>query len=321
MKSKFSFFLLLLLSVVNYSQTGNSKITFEKNDKLIYLDSARFVTSEKSHQFYRIVKEYKLDKSSYAVYEFNKLGVLQLEGITKNKEGFSKEGAVTYYFENGNKKVITNYSKGRPNGVDTQWHDNGNKKLEGIYIANEEKRSVRHKIDQFWDVNGVQKVVNGNGFFEDQEENEYSKGEIKNGFKEGNWEGSIKKPEFNYNEIYKGGELKYGISTEKNGDTHSYKEVEIAPEPKNGINDFYQFIEKNYKTPEVKGLKGKVYLTFVVDKTGKILEPRVLRDVGFGTGEEAIRVITMYDGFRPGEQRGRKVRYTYSLPISIHSAN
>nr|WP_315145232.1 energy transducer TonB [uncultured Flavobacterium sp.] len=312
--------LFLFISAINYSQTSNSKITFEKNDKLVYLDSAKFVTSEKNYQFYRIVKEYKLDKSSYAVYEFNKLGFLQLEGITLNKEEFRKEGVITYYYENGKKKAVTSYAKGRPNGIDIQWYENGNKKLEGIYIANEEKRTSQYKIDQFWDVNSVQKVVDGNGFFEDQDENEYSKGEIKNGFKEGNWEGTLKKPQLSYKETYKYGKLVSGESIEGNGDIHIYKEVEIAPEPRNGIEDFYNFVGRNYRTPNVQGLKGKIYLTFVIDKKGRVVEPKVLRDLGYGTGKEAIRVVTKYDGFRPGEQRGRKVRCTYSLPISIQSA-
>ena len=83
--------------------------------------------------------------------------------------------------------------------------------------------------------------------------------------------------------------------------------------------DFYNYIAKNYRTPDVQGLKGKVYITFVVDKEGEIVEPRVLRDLGYGTGKEAIRVVTAYEGFIPGEQRGRKVRCTYSLPIAIQA--
>lgn len=279
------------------------------------------VTTSNNYKYYRIIKDYKLDKDSYSILEYYKSGALQLEGTSTNKEGFSKEGEVTYYYENGKKKSITNYIKGRVNGKDAEWYDNGNKKLEGEYIEDEKKRTAQHKIDQFWDINGLQKITDGNGFFEDQGESESSKGEIKNGFKEGLWEGTYKKHKNSYKETYKNGELISGISTDKNGETYKYTEVEIAPNPKNGITDFYKFIAKNYKTPEKKGLKGKVYITFVVDKEGKIVEPKILRDIGFGTGAEAIRVVTAYDGFASGEQRGQKVRCTYSLPISIQSTN
>lgn len=189
-----------------------------------------------------------------------------MEGTSENKEGDTKEGETTYYYKNGRKKSVTNYVKGRVNGKDLEWYDNGNKKLEGEYIEDKKKkRTAQHKINQFWDITGIQKVTDGNG------------------------------------------------------ETYTYTEVEIAPNPKKGIMDFYKFIAKNYRTPEKQGLKGKVYITFVVDKEGKIVEPRALRDIGFGTGEEAIRVVTAYDGFAPGEQRGQKVRCTYSLPISIQS--
>lgn len=95
--------------------------------------------------------------------------------------------------------------------------------------------------------------------------------------------------------------------------------METKPVPKKGMDDFYKFIGKNYRTPNKQGLKGKVYITFVIEKNGKIVEPRVLRDLGYGTGDEAIRVVMAYDGFIPGEQRGQKVRCTFSLPISIQS--
>lgn len=312
MKLILSFLLFILITTISYSQS--------ENDKIVYLDSTHMVTTSNEYKFYRIIKDYKLDKSSYAIREYYKSGVLQMESISKTKDGYSKEGEITYYYENGKKKSTTNYVKGRVNGKDAEWYDNGNKKLEGEYIADEKKRTAQHKINQFWDINGVKKITDGNGYFEDQGENASSKGEIKNGFKEGFWEGAFKKNNSSYKENYLDGKLISGISTDKNGTNYSYTEVEIAPNPKNGITDFLKYFAKNYRAPEKQGLKGKVYLTFVVDKEGKIVEPRVLRDIGYGTGEEAIRVVTAYDGFAPGEQRGQKVRCTYSLPISIQSA-
>lgn len=312
---KFIYFSLLVLFLPKFAISQISD-----NDKLILLDSTHMVTTSNDYKFYRVIKDYKLNKNTYTIQEYYKSGALQMEGTSGNKEGYSKEGEITYYYENGKKKSVTNYIKGRVNGKDFEWYDNGNKKLEGEYIKDEKKRTAQHKINQFWDINGVQKITDGNGFFEDEGEFDTSKGEIKNGFKENLWEGTFKKHKNGYKETYKNGKLISGISTDKNGETYIYTEAEIAPNPKNGIMDFYKFIGRNYRTPEKQGLEGKVYITFVVDKEGKIVEPRVLRDIGFGTGDEAIRVITAYDGFAPGEQRGQKVRCTYSLPISIQSA-
>lgn len=311
---KLSYFLLLLFATLNYSQTN---IVLGKNDKLVYLDSSSIETKSENYKYYRIIKDYYLDNDSYEIQEYYKSGVLKTKGTSKIKEHFSKAGGVTYYYENGNQKAITFYKKGRLNGEDIQWYDNGNKKSESINTEDEYKKTSQRTYNQFWDVNGVHKVINGNGFFEDQSDNEYSKGEIKNGLKEGNWEGYFKKPDYSYMETYKDGKLVSGVSTEKNGKKYKYTKVEIAPEPKDGIMDFYKFIGANYRTPEVQGLAGKVFVSFVVDEKGKIVEPRVIRDIGYGTGKEALRVVSLYEGFVPGEQRGLKVRCSYSIPISI----
>jgi len=96
--------------------------------------------------------------------------------------------------------------------------------------------------------------------------------------------------------------------------------IEVKPDFPGGIQKFYDFVGKNYQTPEEEGLKGKVYVTFVVEKDGSLTDIKVLRDIGYGTGKEAIRVLNKCPRWTPGEQNGKKVRCTYSLPISIQSA-
>jgi protein TonB len=96
--------------------------------------------------------------------------------------------------------------------------------------------------------------------------------------------------------------------------------IDVKPEFPGGYEEFYKFIAKNYKTPNVAGLKGKIYVTFVVEKDGSIDEIQVLRDIGYRTGKEAIRVLELSPDWIPGEQNGQKVRCTFSLPISIESS-
>ncbi|NNT70594.1 hypothetical protein HKT18_00050 [Flavobacterium sp. IMCC34852] len=93
--------------------------------------------------------------------------------------------------------------------------------------------------------------------------------------------------------------------------------IEVKPEFPGGLNEFYKYIGKNYKTPNVKGLKGKVFVTFVIEKDGSLSDIKVIRDIGLGTGEEAIRVLKECPKWIPGEQNGQKVRVMYALPISI----
>lgn len=96
--------------------------------------------------------------------------------------------------------------------------------------------------------------------------------------------------------------------------------IEVKPDFPGGLQKFYDFVGKNYQTPEEEGLRGKVYVTFVVEKDGSLTDIKVLRDIGYGTGKEAIRVLNKCPRWTPGEQNGKKVRCTYSLPISIESA-
>ena len=96
--------------------------------------------------------------------------------------------------------------------------------------------------------------------------------------------------------------------------------IEVKPDFPGGMDKFNAFVAKNYQAPEEEGLKGKVYVTFVVEKDGSLTDIKVLRDIGYGTGKEAERVLRKCPRWTPGEQNGKKVRCTFSLPISIQSA-
>jgi protein TonB len=104
-------------------------------------------------------------------------------------------------------------------------------------------------------------------------------------------------------------------------DTNIYSSagIEQKPDFPGGIEKFLKYVGNNYRLPEEEGLKGKVYVTFVVEKDGNLTDIKVLRDIGYGTGKEAIRVLKSSPKWIPGEQNGKPVRVLYSLPISIES--
>ena len=105
-------------------------------------------------------------------------------------------------------------------------------------------------------------------------------------------------------------------------DTNIYSSagIEVKPDFPGGIEKFYKYVGNNYRAPEEEGLKGKVYVTFVVEKDGSLTDIKVIRDIGYGTGQEAVRVLKKCPKWNPGEQNGKKVRVLYSLPITIQSA-
>ncbi|MES2575188.1 MAG: energy transducer TonB [Bacteroidota bacterium] len=106
---------------------------------------------------------------------------------------------------------------------------------------------------------------------------------------------------------------------EEDNTIYSTAGIEVQPEYPGGIQKFYAFVSKNYQMPEEEGLKGKVYVSFVVEKDGSLTDIKVLRDIGYGTGKEAIRVLKSTPKWTPAEQNGKKVRCAYTLPISLVS--
>ena len=89
-----------------------------------------------------------------------------------------------------------------------------------------------------------------------------------------------------------------------------------------GIELFYKFIAENYKMPEEilkDKIKGKVFISFMVETDGSLTDFKVIKDIGYGTGDEAIRVLGMSPKWEPGKVEGEPVRVMYSLPISINS--
>ena len=79
-----------------------------------------------------------------------------------------------------------------------------------------------------------------------------------------------------------------------------------------------KLIERNLVDPQLakdNKIEGKVYVTFVVEKDGSISGVKVLRDIGYGCGAEAIRVVMKMPKWNPGKHRGKPVRVQYNLPI------
>ena len=92
----------------------------------------------------------------------------------------------------------------------------------------------------------------------------------------------------------------------------------LDPEPEfpGGIEALYKFLAENIKYPteaKEKRIQGKVYVTFVVDTDGSIRDARVLRDIGGGCGEEALRVVNLMPKWIPATRHPVQ----YSLPINF----
>lgn len=97
----------------------------------------------------------------------------------------------------------------------------------------------------------------------------------------------------------------------------------VKPTYPGGMQEFYKFAGHFFKVPKTPDgvlLKGKIYVTFVVEEDGSLTGFKVLRDLGYGTGEEALRILRLSQKWIPGEIHGEIVAAQYVLPISIQDA-
>ncbi len=96
--------------------------------------------------------------------------------------------------------------------------------------------------------------------------------------------------------------------------------VEDMPEYPGGIDAMHEYLAKNMKYPKLAvetGIQGTVFITFVVEKDGSITGVRVLKGIGGGCDEEAIRVVNQMPKWVPGKQRGIPVRVQFNLPVKF----
>lgn len=96
--------------------------------------------------------------------------------------------------------------------------------------------------------------------------------------------------------------------------------VEQSPEFPGGEEARLKFISSNVKYPQVArelGVSGTVYVEFIVGRDGKISDAKVVRGIGGGCDEEALRVVKMFPNWKPGKQRGKAVTVRFRMPIKF----
>jgi protein TonB len=109
----------------------------------------------------------------------------------------------------------------------------------------------------------------------------------------------------------------------KNSINYIYDAASITEKPQfpkgNGL--LLAFIKENYIVPKEiidNKISDKIFVSFIVERDGSLTDIKVLRDLGFGTGKEAIRVLKKMPKWIPGKINGKAVRVNYFTPIFIN---
>ncbi|MCH5175125.1 MAG: energy transducer TonB [Prevotellaceae bacterium] len=107
---------------------------------------------------------------------------------------------------------------------------------------------------------------------------------------------------------------------EESDEGEIFEVVEQNPQFPGGDQALMAWLTKNLKYPSVaqeNGIQGRVMVSFVVNKDGSIVDPKIIRSVDPSLDKEAIRVVSAMPKWTPGRQRGKTVRVKYSLPVTF----
>lgn len=305
-------FLFFIISTKLFSQNAVPA------GKITYLDSTWRESTEDNYKYIRIVEDYFSEKKTYILKEYYKSKVLKMIGSTLDRDIIKKEGQFVYYYENGNRKSTVNYLNNKKTGKEFNWYENGNIKSEFEYFTTNDDKTD-YKLNNYWNDQKEQKVISGNGDLDYKDEYTEESGRVKNGLRDGIWKGKYLKSKCSFTENHENGKLVSGISIDSLNIEHPYTIAEQHPSPKKGIKSFYSYMGKAIYIPaEARNVAyGKIYMTFIVDKDGTLVEPRILKGIGYGLDEIAIKAIKNAKSWNPGIRRGIPVRVLYSLPITI----
>jgi protein TonB len=110
------------------------------------------------------------------------------------------------------------------------------------------------------------------------------------------------------------------IEIEEESDDEFFMVVENMPEFPGGDLGLMKYIQKNVKYPPIAkeyNITGKVYISFIVDKSGSVTNVKIARGVDKNLDAEAMRVVKSLPKYKPGKQRGKAVKVKFTIPINF----
>lgn len=318
---------ILLLSLLGSLLFGNLCLAQKKQNVYFLKDDGTAVKLKDSADYVRVIQEPDSGSTFYNLFEYypdqQKKRIGKLSSFEPNL--IFEESMVSFY-PNGKRKEITNYKRGKPVGLRYFYYKNGQLERTIVNIESKDQPDIlgsKIKFISYYDSTGVQLIEDGNGYYKhfDKKESSFEEGKYTEGLKDGVWKGTYEKSKESYEELYDKGKFISGLLRSQNGDSTAYAKEEELPTFKGGMKSFYEFVGRTYKYPPAAqraGVSGRVMISFVVEKNGTLSSAKVVKDFGYGTGEEALKLIERSPKWIPGYQHGRPVRVVYNLPLVLN---
>lgn len=300
------FFMLVSFKCV-LAQAGFEKFYFDFQDRLLGDSSGC--------HYYRISRNDLHNKDTVLTIYCKTEKVRTIETVNQSRE---RNGPYIRFDENGIKVISGEFSQGNPVLIN-QWY--GENKLKSVERFTDDRKF----IEQYWDSLGTQLIKDGNGYCHCYLSTFYGgaalqKGNVRNSQPDSIWMGYNKDGTLYYTEKYEKGQFIHGTSHDPGGNQFHYTVLSEAPQPIGGMKSFYQHVAHVMRYPSQarrKGIQGKVFVEFIVDKDGSLTDVRTIKGIGGGCDEEAVSSVRSAPKWKPGIERGQKVKARYVVPVTF----
>lgn len=312
---------IFILSFLNVFSQKKQNIYFLKN-------SGKEVKIRDSADYIRMISEPDSGSVFYDLKEYYLNGKPKRMGMVSSFSPYLKlEGTVISYNSNGTKNSIVNFKNNKLIGKSIYYHDNGKLKEIGIYETETDvkdiKNNLKYRIVNIADSSGHRFLDSlGNGFVSLTKENgDKESGTYLNGYKNGVWKEFVAKENMEYQEVYEKGKFVKGEYKTESGEINTYTVKDQLPEFKGGMEGFGSFFSRTFNRPQESrenNEKGRVVLNFMVEADGSLSNIKVVKSVSPLLDAEAIRVLSKSPKWKPAIQRGKAVRLSYTMPITLN---
>ena len=193
--------------------------------KKFFLDSLNCEAKPENYSYTRVITNYSQKSVRYVVTDFYKNGRKKMTGATLDRDFLKKDGEFIYYYKNGAKESVVNYSEDHKSGKEINWYENQSKKSEKRNLWDPKKKTSQTLILNYWDENNNQTVIDGNGEYEETDKFVTQKGTLKDGLKQGVWTGNDALRKISFTDNYDQGILISGFSIDENNIKLSYSSL------------------------------------------------------------------------------------------------
>jgi TonB family protein len=309
--------LLLFITCTAIAQKKKGKQSATQGTVAYYmLTDKQLAQSEKDANFVRLI--IKADSGMFNIQDYYMDSKPRLIAYSSNGSlnfNIGLKGIYFEYYQNGKRKSVRRYNNGKLTGDDVEYFPNG----QPYNVKNYDKDTTYYK--ECYDSTGTALAENGKGKwvgYSDDFKVITEDGQIKNGKPDGEWKIVNKEGLVAYYQF------KNGLLVLKTNDIYDGQIISsfgVAPKFKGGDAAFGMFLSRSVRYPaeaRENNIKGKVTLTFVVEKDGTIANVKIIKSVHRSIDAEALRTLKSSPLWIPGTINGVPVRTQYNVTIDFN---